>query len=129
MAPIPKVTVDLGQSVQAGEPIVFGKTKPHIQHRTPVSGEVIEVNRAAKRAIAEIVILADGEMQYKELHAPGLESATREQIVQFLLASGGWPLLTQRPFDIVPPIDSEPANIFISTFDSAPLAHFLPWLI
>ena len=122
MAPIPKVVVEPGDTVRAGDPIFYDKTRSEIQYVAPVSGEVIEVNRGAKRSIAEVVILADRQMQYKEFEAPELGTASREQIVQFLLTSGGWTMLRQRPYDIVPPVDSHPVNVFISTFDTAPLA-------
>lgn len=36
--------------------------------------------------------------------------------------NGLWPLINERPFDMVPDLDTIPANIFISTFDTAPLA-------
>ncbi|MDX1408116.1 MAG: Na(+)-translocating NADH-quinone reductase subunit A, partial [Saprospiraceae bacterium] len=122
MAPIPKMVVEAGETVRAGEPVFYDKARSEVQYVAPVSGEVIEINRGAKRSIAEVVILADRETQYKEFNPPALDNATREQIVQFLLKSGGWTMLRQRPFDVIPPADSQPANIFISTFDTAPLA-------
>jgi Na+-transporting NADH:ubiquinone oxidoreductase subunit A len=89
---------------------------------SPVSGEVVDVRRGDKRAIKEIVILADkGDMKFKSITAPSL-NADRSELVNFLMANGAWPLIVQRPFDVVPDADIVPRNIFISTFDSAPLA-------
>ena len=122
MAPIPKLVVNIGDEVKAGQPIYFDKTRPEVMYVAPVSGEFIELNRAEKRSIAEIVILADKDQQYKTLEAPELKSATREDIQSFLLANGGWPLIKQRPFNIIPDSNEPPSNIFISTFDTAPLA-------
>ena len=122
ISPIPKVVPEIGTSVKAGDVIFFDKKRPEIKYVAPVSGELIELNRGEKRAITELVILADKEIQYKALQAPDLESATREDIVNFLLENGGWTLIRQRPFQVVPDIDVVPDNIFISTFDSAPLA-------
>lgn len=65
--------------------------------------------------------MADKDIQYKQFNPPSL-SANREVIVDFLLESGVWPLINQRPFDITADPDVVPANIFISTFNSAPLA-------
>jgi len=121
IAPIPKMLVATGETVEAGQPLFFDKSNPEIRYVAPVSGEVIEINRGDKRAIVEIVILADKDIRYKEFKAPELE-APREEIVAFLLESGGWTLINQRPFDVVAEPSDVPANIFISTFDTAPLA-------
>ncbi|NND15196.1 MAG: Na(+)-translocating NADH-quinone reductase subunit A [Eudoraea sp.] len=122
ISPIPKLTVEVGDEVKAGQPIMFDKKRPDIMHVAPVSGEVIELNRAEKRAISEVVILADKDQRYHPLNVPDLDNVSREDLVQFLLSSGGWPLINQRPYDIMPEAGDIPADIFISTFDSAPLA-------
>jgi len=43
-------------------------------------------------------------------------------LVRFLVASGAWPFIRQRPFDVVADENSTPKSIFVSTFDTAPLA-------
>lgn len=129
MAPIPKVVVEVGASVKAGDPLFFDKNRPEIQYVAPVSGEIVAVNRGEKRSIADVVILADKEQKYRKLPAFDLAKATREELVQFLVDAGAWPLIRQRPFNIVPETDSVPANIFISTFDSAPLAPDLNFVV
>jgi len=122
MTPIPKVEVEEGQTVKAGDPLFFDKFRPEVQYVAPVSGEVISIRRGAKRAITEIVILADKEIRYRELEAFDYQKRSREDLVAFLQANGGWPLIHQRPFNILAGADEIPANIFISTFDTAPLA-------
>lgn len=120
--PIPKLLVEVGQSVKAGDPLFFDKKNPNIKYAAPVSGEVIAVNRGDKRAITEVVILADKEQKYRGYEAPDLENSTREELVAFLLESGAWPLIRQRPFNILADEDVVPRDIFVSTFDTAPLA-------
>lgn len=122
MMPIPKILVEEGQSVKAGDPIMFDKSRPEIQHVAPVSGEVIAINRGAKRSIAEVVILADKEQQYRKLPAFDYEKKSREELVKYLLENGGWTLFRQRPYNVLADLEEAPANIFISTFDTAPLA-------
>lgn len=122
MSPIPKVEVAEGDTVKAGDVLFFDKKRPNVKYVSPVSGEVVAVNRGQKRSIAEVVVLGDkGGMQYREYSAPGLD-ADRAELVDFLLGSGAWPMIRQRPYDVVAdPLDI-PKAIFVSTFDSAPLA-------
>ncbi|MBK6903207.1 MAG: Na(+)-translocating NADH-quinone reductase subunit A [Saprospirales bacterium] len=122
MSPIPKLLVEEGQIVKAGDPLFFEKLHPDVQYVAPVSGEVIATRRGPKRAITEIVILADKQIQYRELEAFDYNNRSREDLVRFLLANGGWPHIRQRPFNVLASTDEVPANIFISTFDTAPLA-------
>ena len=120
ISPIPKLLVEIGDEVEAGTPIFYDKKRPEIMYASPVSGEVVEVNRGAKRAITEVVILADKKNRFKSFSAPSL--GDREALVKFLTESGAWAFINQRPFDIVAEVNEVPRDIFISTFDTAPLA-------
>ena len=46
----------------------------------------------------------------------------RETILQTMLNSGVWPFLRQRPYGIIARPEQLPKSIFISAFDSNPLA-------
>lgn len=129
MSPIPKLTVAVGDEVKAGQPLFYDKVHPDVMYVSPVSGELIEVNRAEKRSIAQVVVLADKEQQYVELEAPDLETSSTEDIRSFLMANGGWPLIRQRPFNVVPSATDAPDDVFISTFDTAPMAPNMSHLI
>ncbi len=122
ISPIPKVTVAVGDEVKAGEVIMFDKKMPEVKYVAPVSGEVIAVNRGAKRAITEVVILADNEQKYAAMPEFDLDNASRTDLVNYLLESGAWTHLRQRPYDTIPAANAIPKAIFISTFDTAPLA-------
>lgn len=122
LAPIPKVVVGIGENVKAGQPLFYDKTAPEIQYVAPVSGEILEINRGAKRAITEIVILADKDIQYLQHEVPSLDNTSREDLVSFLLKTGAWSLIRERPYNIIADPARVPANVFISTFDTAPLA-------
>ena len=122
MQPIPKVVVGEGDQVKAGDPLFFDKNRPEVLYGAPVSGEIIEVRRGERRAIEAVVILADKEVQYRRFAAFDLENSSREQLVAYLLEACAWPFLRQRPYDIVADPGDVPSNIFISTFDTAPLA-------
>ncbi|PSR12514.1 MAG: NADH:ubiquinone reductase (Na(+)-transporting) subunit A [Bacteroidetes bacterium] len=122
LQPIPKLTVAVGDSVKAGDQLFFDKQMPDVAFVSPVSGEVIEINRGAKRAITEIVILADKTQEYRQVKAPDLAKADQATLLRFMQESGAWSLLHQRPFNIVPDPTRVPRDIFVSTFDTAPLA-------
>ncbi|MFK7983835.1 MAG: Na(+)-translocating NADH-quinone reductase subunit A [Saprospiraceae bacterium] len=129
ISPIPKVTVAVGDEVQAGDVVCFDKKRPDIKYVAPVSGEVIAVNRGAKRSIKEVVILADKEINYKSFPTLDLANTSREVLVNHLLESGAWTMISQRPFGVIPDATDIPSNIFVSTFDSAPLAPDLNFVV
>ncbi len=129
ISPIPKLMVEIGDEVKAGDPIFFDKKVPEIMYCSPVSGEVVAVNRGEKRAITEVVVLADKEMKYRDLKPVDLDKASREELVAFLLESGAWPLIRQRPFNVIAESKEIPRNIFITTFDTAPLAPDLNFVV
>ncbi len=122
IAPIPKMLVEVGAEVKAGDPLFYDKSNPDMKFVAPVSGEVVAINRGAKRSIIEVVILADKEMQYRALPAFDLDQSDRTALVNYLMDSGIWPLIRQRPYDSIPHPTDVPRDIFVSTFDSAPLA-------
>jgi Na+-transporting NADH:ubiquinone oxidoreductase subunit A len=122
ISPIPKVTVEVGAEVKAGDILFYDKKHPQWKWASPVSGEVVAINRAAKRAIASVVILADKEMKYRSLPAINMAEASREELLTFLQDAGAWPLIRQRPFNVMADANEAPRDIFISTFDTAPLA-------
>jgi len=122
LSPIPKLLVEVGDEVKAGDPIFFDKKVPEVKFVAPVSGEVIAVTRGEKRSIAEIVILADKEQKHRALPAFDLAKGSEEELRAYLLEHGAWSLFQQRPFNVIPAPGDVPRDIFVSTFDSAPLA-------
>jgi Na+-transporting NADH:ubiquinone oxidoreductase subunit A len=129
LAPIPKLETREGDEVQAGSPVFFDKSLPDVHFCAPVSGEVIEVRRGAKRKIEEIVILSDSKMTYRE-HAPlDPAAAARSDIVERLCQGGAWVLIRRRPYNVVPDPAVVPRDIFVSCFDTAPLAPSADFLI
>lgn len=122
MMPIPKVVASEGDSLKAGDVLFYDKKRPEIKYAAPVSGEMLKIVRGEKRSINEVVVLADKEMEYRSYDLPNLDTVSREDLVSFLLESGAWPFIRQRPFDIVAEFDQTPKSIFVTTFDTAPLA-------
>lgn len=122
ISPIPKVEVEIGNQVNAGDSLFFDKKRPTIKYVAPVSGEVIAINRGAKRAIHEVVIKAAPEMSFRQFELKDASKMDRSDLVAYMQDSGVWPYLRQRPFNVVAEEDKVPVNIFVSTFNTAPLA-------
>ncbi|WP_297336000.1 Na(+)-translocating NADH-quinone reductase subunit A [Algoriphagus sp.] len=118
----PKVLVQEGDTVKAGTPILFDKAMDQVKYVAPVSGEIVEIKRGEKRKLLEIKILADKEVARENLGKIDLKSIQRPQLVERLAESGVWPNLIQRPFGVVANPEDTPKAIFISAFDTHPLA-------
>ncbi|MBC6999884.1 Na(+)-translocating NADH-quinone reductase subunit A [Cytophaga sp. FL35] len=118
----PKMLVKQGAEVKAGEPLFYNKNREDMLFVSPVSGELVEINRGARRKILSLKILADKE-QSQLAHTPlQVESASKEELKAYMLKGGVWPFIKQRPYDIVANPDATPKAIFISAYASAPLA-------
>lgn len=122
LSPIPKLFINEGDEVKAGDPIFYDRKRPDIYYTAPVSGEFVELKRGEKRKITELKFLADQEIQYKDFGKADPNELSRDDIVKKMLESGTWPLMKQRPFGIVPDFEEEPKMIYISGFNTAPLA-------
>lgn len=119
---VPKLLVKVGDKVKAGTPIFFDKYNPEIIFASPVSGEVSAINRGERRLLLSVEIRPDAEQQYEETPAVDLLSLDREQLTSRLLSTGCWPFIKQRPYGIIANPRVAPKAIFISCFDSSPLA-------
>ncbi len=118
----PKLAVKVGDVVKAGDVLFVDKATPEIKFTTPVSGVVEFINRGERRKLLEVVVKSDTEIQYKDFGKAEISKLKRADIVARLLDSGVWPLIKQRPYDIIANPSDTPKAIFVSAFDSAPLA-------
>jgi Na+-transporting NADH:ubiquinone oxidoreductase subunit A len=117
---IPKLMLKQGAEVKAGTPLFYDKKKERVKFTSPVSGEVVEIKRGAKRKILEVKVLADKETRY-EAFTPWTGGTDREALIQTLLEMGLWPFITQRPYGVIANPEDNPRDIFISAYNSAPL--------
>lgn len=119
---VPKLLVREGDAVRAGSPLFFDKNRPEVLFTSPVSGKVSAVVRGEKRKILRIVVEADRKQEPEQFEVKPLERSTKEDVTQLLLRSGLWPFIIQRPYGIIADPADSPKAVFISGFDSAPLA-------
>ena len=126
---IPKLVAKEGTTVKAGETLFFDKSQESVMFASPVSGKVIEIQRGPKRRIDAIKIEADKSQVFADFGVFDLNSATAESLKAHLLASGCWPFVKQRPYDVVANPNKAPKAIFISGYASAPLAADLDFTL
>ncbi len=128
----PKVVVNEGDTVKAGTPLFFDRKSEKVLYTAPVSGEIAEIKRGEKRRLLEIKILADKEVQYEsfpKFSSSEISGLSKDVVIDNLVKSGVWPNIIQRPFGIVADPDDTPKAIFISTFDTSPLAPDYEFLL
>ena len=113
---VPKLLVREGDAVKIGTPVFYDKNHPEVKVVSPVCGEVKAVNRGERRKIMSVEIALSGEQNQEEIDAP------KEDVFKILLETGLFAFFKQRPYDIVADPNAMPKAIFISAFDSAPLA-------
>lgn len=118
----PKLYVNIGDKVKAGTPIFFDKYRNDIQFTSPVSGTIVDIIRGAKRRLLKIVIESDDRFEAVDFGKANISTLKREEIIERLLKSGVWPMIRQRPYSTIADPKDEPKAIFISAFDTAPLA-------
>lgn len=124
-----KLLVKEGDLVKAGTPIFTDKSRPYINYCSPVSGKVTEIFRGEKRKLLEIRIDADQNTEYLQITTPNFRTASKQELIDTLLESGLWATIKQRPYGTAPDKDVEPKAIFISGFDSSPLAPDLDFAL
>ena len=120
----PQFAVAVGDRVKLGQTLFTDKIYPQICFTAPGAGQVIAINRGAKRAFLSLVIKLDGDdaIEFKSSSENQIGSLTRDEIVARLLESGLWPVFKTRPFNRLADPESQPHSIFVTAMDTNPLA-------
>ena len=125
----PKLVAKEGADVKAGDTLFYSKSDERILFPSPVSGKVTEVIRGARRKVLAVKIAADTTQVYKDFGTKDADAMSAEEVKNHLLASGCWPFVKQRPYDVVANPNQAPKAIFISAYASAPLAADLEYTL
>ena len=112
---VPKLHVTEGDEVKVGSVLFHDKNNERIVFTSPVSGKVKSIVRGEKRAILEVIVENDGKDE-------SIDFGSIDDPVEKMLRSGVWPMLRQRPFATIANPNDRPKHIFVSMFDTAPLA-------
>ena len=118
----PKVVVKEQEYVMAGGPLFVDKNHPELKFVSPVSGVVTSVERGARRKVMSITVEAAAEQDYEEFGKKDVSKMSGEQVKEALLNGGMFAFIKQRPYDVVADPTVAPRAIFVSAFDSNPLA-------
>ena len=118
----PKVVVKEQEYVMAGGPLFVDKNHPEVKFVSPVSGVVTSVERGERRKVLRIVVEAAAEQDYEEFGKMNPANMSAAQVKEALLNAGMFAFFRQRPYDVIADPTVEPKAIFVSAFNSAPLA-------
>ncbi|MCF8309288.1 MAG: Na(+)-translocating NADH-quinone reductase subunit A [Bacteroidales bacterium] len=125
----PKVLVNEGDEVKIGTVLCYDKYRERIQFTSPVSGKITGIKRGPKRILEEFQIESDEKDTHVDFGAANPADLSREEIIQKMLDSGIWPMLRQRPYSVIANPEDKPKAIFISGFESAPLAPDMNFIV
>lgn len=120
----PTMHVQVGDVVKKGQLLFEDKKNPGVKFVAPAAGEVIEVNRGAKRVLQSVVVGLKGEeaIAFDKVDAGAILTTPRQTLVDTLIESGLWTAIRTRPFSKSPAVDSTPHSIFVTAVDTNPLA-------
>jgi len=128
----PKLNVKEGDVVQVGSTLFSDKQYSDVCFVSPVSGTISAINRGERRKLTEIVVENDQKSDAVKIGDWSKDTLTkmeRSEVKQALLGGGLWPFILQRPFSVIANPDEVPRDIFISGFDTAPLAAKFGFLL
>lgn len=115
---VPKVIVKPGDTVKVGTAVMYDKNHPEVQFVSPVSGEVVAVERGERRKVMKIVIKNDRKDEAVVFE----KASSADEVKQLFLQAGMWGFIKQRPYDVIADPAVAPRDIFVTAFDNAPLA-------
>jgi Na+-transporting NADH:ubiquinone oxidoreductase subunit A len=118
----PRLLVKEGDAVKAGTPLFIDKYRENIIFTSPVSGIIEEISRGDKRVLEEIRIKSGDKPEFEDFGKADPLKSSREDIIGKLLQSGAWAMIRQRPYTIIANPANTPKGIYVSGFDTSPLA-------
>jgi len=119
---VSKVMVREGSPVQAGTTLMIDKNHPEIRFVSAVSGTVTDIVRGDKRKLLNILVKVDLKTEFLKFPIENPLDMTGQAVKARLCEAGLWPYIKQRPYDIIANPEKKPRSIFVSGFDTAPLA-------
>ena len=118
----PKVVVKEQESVKAGDALFVDKNHPEVKFVSPVSGTVTAVTRGERRKVLGITVAAAKEQNYVEFGKKDVAKLSGAEVKAALCEAGLFAFIVERPYAVTANPDATPKAIFVSAFDTNPLA-------
>ncbi len=129
----PRMFVAVGDQVKRGQLLMEDRKAEGVRFTAPAAGEVVAINRGARRALQTVVIrLSEGELQgeppreefqpFESYTDKALEELGVQEIKDLLQESGLWTAIRQRPFNTVPSPAGSCKALFINAMSSEALS-------
>ena len=118
----PKVVVKEQENVKAGDALFVDKNHPEVKFVSPVSGTVTAVTRGERRKVLSITVTAAKAQEYVEFGKKEVSKMSGAEVKAALMEAGLFAFFVERPYAVVANPDATPKAIFVSAFDSNPLA-------
>ncbi|WP_018108273.1 Na(+)-translocating NADH-quinone reductase subunit A [Bacteroides propionicifaciens] len=118
----PKVIVKPEEGVKVGTPLFYDKKNPEVKFVSPVSGVVTAVERGARRKVLNVTVRPSKEQEFIDFGKKDVDKLSKEEVKSIMLETGLFGFVKERPYDVVANPNNTPKAIFVSGFDSNPLA-------
>ena len=118
----PKPVVKEGDEVKVGDALFVDKLHPEVKFVSPVSGVVSQIERGDRRKLLSIRVKADGKQTAHKFEVKG-------DVKALMLESGLFGMMLQRPYAVVPNPEDKPKSLFVSAFNSMPLAQNFEYVL
>lgn len=118
----PKPVVKEGDEVKVGDALFVDKLHPEVKFVSPVSGIVSQIERGDRRKLLSIRVKSDGKQTAHKFEVKG-------DVKSLMLESGLFGMMLQRPYAVVPNPEDKPKGLFVSAFNSMPLAQNFEYVL
>ncbi len=120
----PKVLVNEGDVVKAGQTLFIDKKDDRVTFVSPVAGVVEEIRRGDRRVLLNVIIRKEGDdkVEFPVLDASAVSGLDADAAKEALYSRGLWPCIQRRPYHKVAEIADAPTAIYVNCLDSNPLA-------
>lgn len=118
----PKVVVNDGDHVKAGEALFVNKRCQSVSFASPVSGIVTSVVRGERRKVLNVILKPDTTQEFVDFGKKNVEALSKQEVIDSLLASGLFGYINQLPYAVSTTPETNPKSIYVSALRDKPLA-------
>jgi Na+-transporting NADH:ubiquinone oxidoreductase subunit A len=119
-----RLLVQEGDKVKTGTPVLASKNNDSLVLVSPAAGEVHQIRRGERRKLlgVDISIQEQDSVSFETWDQAKIQGTSAKELSAFLMQTGIWPIIRQRPFSKIANPEVLPKAIFINAMATAPLA-------